>query len=101
MGGATKPLNGERGVGGKLPNAGVPSPGAGEPIVAAVAGVRNPPPLAPPPGANKPGESPSPEGVPGKLPVPPDGARPESGGGAEAGEYGEYGSIGEPAGELA
>jgi hypothetical protein len=86
-------------VGGKCPKAGVPSPGAGDPIVPAAAGVRIPPPAALP-GGNKPGESPSPAGVPGKPPVPPEGGRPESGGGAEAGEYGEYGSIGEPVGEL-
>jgi hypothetical protein len=63
--------------------------------------VRIPPPAAFP-GRNKPGdERPSPASVPGKPPVPPEGGRPESGCGAEAGEYGEYGSIGEPAGELA
>jgi len=86
---AARPLKGERGVGGKCPNAGVPSPGTGEPNVAAVAGVR----IAPAPGAlaaggKKPGESPRPAGEPGKLPapVPPDGERAESGGGAAAGE---------------
>jgi len=90
VGRAARPLNGERGVGGKCPNAGVPSPGAGEPNVAAVPGVR----IAPAPGAlaaggKKPGESPRPAaGEPGKLlgPVPPDGERAESGGGAAAGE---------------
>jgi hypothetical protein len=89
VGGAARPLNGDRGVGGKCPKAGVPSPGTGDPIVAGVAGVRIPPVLAALPGANKPGESPSPAGVPGKPPVPVEGVRPVCGGGAEAGEYGE------------
>jgi hypothetical protein len=42
---------------------------------------------------------PEPVGVPGKLSVPPDGVRPESG--VVVGEEGEYGNIGEPADELA
>jgi len=85
---AARPLKGERGVGGKCPNAGVPSPGAGEPNVAAVAGVRSAPVGALAAGGKKPGESPRPAGEPGKLlgPVPPDGERAESGGGAAAGE---------------
>ena len=100
---AVKSLSGERGVGGKCPNAGVPTPGTGEPSVAAVAGVRNAPPPVPldGPGTYELGKSPSPAGVPGKPPAPPDDVRPETGGGTVAGEDGEYGSIGEPAGELA
>jgi len=43
VGRPAKPPNGERGVGGKCPQAGEPSPGAGEPSVAAITGVRNPP----------------------------------------------------------
>ena len=103
MGRAPKPLSGERGVGGKCPNAGVPTPGTGELSVAAVAGVRHAPPPVPldGPGTYKLRESPSPAWVPGRQPAPPDDVRPETGGGTVAGEYGEYGSIGEPAEELA
>ena len=88
VGRAAKPLSGERGVGGKCPKAGVPTPGAGEPNVAAVAGVRSPPAPVPldGPGTYKLGESPSPAGVPGKPPAPPDDVRPETGGGTVAGE---------------
>ena len=61
------PLNGQRGMGGKFPNVAVPSSGSGELIGAAAAGVRYPPPLAPQPGANKPGESPNPNGSLGRY----------------------------------
>ena len=86
--GAVRPLNGDRGVGGKCPKDGVPSPGADDPTEAAVPGVRIPPAAAGAlPGAYKPGDSPSPAGVPEKPVLPPEGVRrPEIGGGAEAGE---------------
>jgi hypothetical protein len=79
VGSAANPLNGERGVGGKWPYAGVPWPGAGEPSVAAVAGVRA---VLGVPGPNKLGERPSPEEGPGAAKLVVDGVRPESGGGA-------------------
>jgi hypothetical protein len=88
VGGAARPLKGERDVGGKCPNAGLPIPGAGEPNVAAVASMRSAQ-AAALAGGKRPRESPRPAGVPGKLPVPmpPDGERrPERGGGAEADE---------------
>ena len=52
------------------------SPGGGDPIVAAVAGTRIPPPAALT-GANESGESPTPASVPGKMLVPVDEWRPE------------------------
>ena len=76
---AAKPLSGERGVGGNGPKAGVPTPGAGQPSVAAIAGVRNAPPPVPldGPDSYKLGESPSPAGVPGMPAAPPDEVPPE------------------------
>ena len=83
--GAARPHNGDRGIGGKCPKEGVPSPGADDPTEAAVAGVRIPPAAAGAlPGAYKPGDSTSPTSVPEKPQVPPEGVRrPESGGCAE------------------
>jgi hypothetical protein len=79
VGGAARPLKGERGVGRKCPNAGAQNPEAGEPNlnVACVAGVRNVPEAGVLAGEKKPGDSSRPARVPGKLPVPmlPDGER--------------------------
>lgn len=82
--GAARPLNGDRGVGGKFPKQGVPSPGASNTTVAGACI----PPASALPGAYKPEETPSPAGVPENMPEPPEGVRRlESGGGTEVGEY--------------
>ena len=75
---ATK-LNGERSFSGNFPAEGVLSAAGGDPIVAAVVGVRILPPAALA-GANEPGESPTSAPVLGKMPMLADGRRPEGGG---------------------
>ena len=73
--GVPRPLNGDRGIGGKFPKEGVQSPGACNPTVAGVTGVRVPPTAGALPSAYKPRESPSPAHAFKKLPVLPEGVR--------------------------